>query len=218
MTDTLVSLLLFLGCDNHLHTFAFEFGHLFRLAIFEQRFGKFQQLGLALLFVEDGTSAEEDLHLHFVALLQETDGMIQFELKVMIVGLGTQSNLLDDNLGGVGFLLLLAFLLLIEIFLILYNLAHRRIGIGADLDQIQPLVVSHREGFTQGIDVVVGIVAHHAHHRCCYLIVDTMFRLLLDGATSTPSGLGQRFNVSDNFFLLYKFILNKHSFVQLSVG
>jgi len=40
--------------------------------------------------------------------------MLQFEVVVVVVGLRAETNLLDDNLGGFGFLLFQALFLLIE--------------------------------------------------------------------------------------------------------
>lgn len=63
--------------------------------------------------------------------------MLEFELEVMLIGIGAETNLLDDNLGGIGLHLLGLFALLIEIFLIVQYLAHGRICLGTDFHQIK---------------------------------------------------------------------------------
>ena len=118
------------GGDEHEHAFAFQFGHLLGLTIFEEGFCEFEQLRLALFLVEDGATLEEDVDLDLVALLEEADGVVEFELEVVVVGLGAEADFLDDHLARLGLHLLLFFLLFVVELLIVDDFADRRLGIG----------------------------------------------------------------------------------------
>ena len=86
------------GGDEHEHAFSLEFRHLFWLAVFKQSLGELEKLGFALFFVEDGAAFEEDVDLDLVALLEEADGMVEFELEIMVIGLWTETDFLDNHL------------------------------------------------------------------------------------------------------------------------
>ncbi len=56
--------------------------------------------------------------------------MLQLEVVVMVVGLRAETYFLDHHFCGFCFLLLEAFLLLVEVFLIVEHAAYRRLGVG----------------------------------------------------------------------------------------
>ena len=62
--------------------------------------------------------------------------MVQLELEVVVVGLGSEADFLDDDLGGLGFLFLQALLLVEDELLLVHGLADRRVGIGLNLDEV----------------------------------------------------------------------------------
>ena len=104
---------LFFRCDDHEHPFALEARQLFRLAVFEQRLGEFEQLCLTLFLVDNRAATEKHVDLDLVALFEETDGVVELELEVVVVGLRREADFLDDNLLRVGLALLVAFLLFV---------------------------------------------------------------------------------------------------------
>lgn len=169
---------LFLRRHNHVHTFAFQTGHHLGFAVFEQRLGEFEQLRLALLLVDDGATAEEHLNLHLVALLQETDGMLQLEVEIMLVGLRTEADLLDHHLRRIGTTLFLLLLLLIEVLLVLDDLAHRRIGVGRNHHQVEAVGVSTLQGVAGVHDGGLHALTHYTHDRFRDAFIDKMGSLL----------------------------------------
>ena len=62
--------------------------------------------------------------------------MVQLELEVVVVGLGSEADFLDDDLGGLSLLFLQALLLVENELLVVHRLADGRIGIGLDLDEV----------------------------------------------------------------------------------
>ena len=119
-----------------MHTLAFELGHHLHLAELLKLLRELEQHDLALFLVDDGTASEKDLHLHFRAFLQKAFGVVQLELEVVVVGLGSEADFLDDDFGGLGLLVLHSLLLVEDELLVVHRLADGRIGIGLDLDEV----------------------------------------------------------------------------------
>ena len=63
--------------------------------------------------------------------------MLELELEVVLVGVRPEADLLDDNLGGVLLHLLGLLPLLVEVFLVVKDLADRRICLRAYLYKIE---------------------------------------------------------------------------------
>ena len=122
--------LFLLGAEHDYHALAFEDGHLVNLAILLEIICKTQEQNFALLFEKDGATLEEDIGFHLCTFLKETDGMFELEVVVMIIGLGSETNLLHNNLCCLGLLFLLAFLLLVKELLVFKHTADRRLGGG----------------------------------------------------------------------------------------
>ena len=92
--------------------------------------------------------------------------MLELELKVVFVRIGAETDFLDHNLGRVGFHLLGALALLIEILLVIQNLAHRRVCLGADIYQVQLQFLGQGQGFAEGVDsLLVDVVSYQANLR-----------------------------------------------------
>ena len=170
--------------DNHEHALAFEAGHLLGLAVFQQGLGKLQQLLLALFLVDDAAAAEEDVDFDLVALLEEADGVVEFELEVVVVGLRAEAYLLDDNLCRVGLAFLLALLLLVEELLVLDDFAHRRVGLRRDHHQIQTLVVGAAERLLGVENDGFHAFADDTHHRYVDALVDEVVGFFADGSAA----------------------------------
>ena len=84
-----------------------------------------------------------------------------------------EADLLYHHLGGVGLHLLRLLLLLIDVLLVVYDLADRRIHLGGDLHQIQLEALCKSLGFPQWIDTGLGdIVSHKPYLRRSDLVID----------------------------------------------
>ena len=152
--------------DHHDHPLALQLRHLFGLAEFLELKCETQQQFLTLLGEEDRASAEEYIGLDLGAFLQETLGVVELELIVVLVGLRAETDFLDDHLRRIGFLLLRLLFLLIDEFLIVNDLAHGRLGVRGDLNQIQFPLLSHLQCLCNRINTLFGyIVTHNAHAR-----------------------------------------------------
>ena len=173
---------LLFGGDEHEHAFALEFWHLLGLAVFEEGLGEFQQLLLTLLLVDDAAATEEDIDFNLVALFEETDGVVEFELEVVVVGLRAKAYLLDNHLARLGFhLFLLLFELVVEL-LIVDDFAYRWLGVGGNLDEVEALVVSHAESIANIHNGGFHAIANDADCRCGDAVVDAVVGFLLDGS------------------------------------
>jgi len=98
----------------------------------------------------------------------------------MFVGVGTETNLLDYNFGGVVFHLLRLLTLLIQVFLVVQNLAYRRNGLVGNLHKIKFKRVGQFQCLAQRINAGFGdIVPYQTNLRRGYLLVDRKFILSL---------------------------------------
>ena len=122
-----------LWADKHNHSFALEIRHIVGFAIFLQVSGESCEKKFPLLFEDDGPSAEEDIGLYFVAVFEELLRMFELEVIVVIIGLRSESYLLDLLLFLVLLRLFLLFLLCIEELLVVHDSADRRVRRRSDL-------------------------------------------------------------------------------------
>ena len=118
-----------------------------------------EQLG-AELHMRHLAAPEAQGDLHLVALLEEPPDRAHLHLVVVDVDVRPHLDLLDldgalllARLGGL-------FLRLIFVLAVIQDLAHRRLGIGRDLDQIEPGFNRARQGLGRGnhADIVAGSV------------------------------------------------------------
>ena len=119
--------------NEHDHSFAFEVRNIIGFAVLGEVSSEAREQEFSLLFEHDRASAEEDIGFHFIAFFEELDSVLELEVIVMIVGLGTETDLFHFLLLGIRFCLFLLFLLRVEEFLIIYDAAHGRIGCSSDL-------------------------------------------------------------------------------------
>src|SRR5690606_35641600 len=95
----------------------------------------------------DGTSYEMYIGLYFGAFFKKVNGMFEFEIKIMVVRVGTKPDFLQNSLCSIGFdLLLLLFLLIFE-FGIIYHLTNGRISRWRNFDEIKIIFFSKLNGF-----------------------------------------------------------------------
>lgn len=155
---SLSTLFLLYRSQHHGHPLAFQGGHAFRAAEFFQFHGETEQLLLSLLGELNGASAEENGGLDLGSFLEEALRMFQLELEIVFVGVGAEADLLDDNLRSVGFHLLGFLPLLVQILLVIHNLAYRRVCLGADFHQVQFHLLCDGQGLAKRIDTLLGDV------------------------------------------------------------
>ena len=124
--------------DHHRHPLSLKGRHVLSAAIVLKLHGKPQELLLSLLGEHDGTSAEEYCRLHLGTFLQKLLRMLELELEVMLIGVRSEADLLDYDLGGVLLHLLGLLPLLIEVFLIVKDLALLGIDLGSCRQAGQP--------------------------------------------------------------------------------
>ena len=167
-----------LGSDEHNHALTLEHGHRFDLAIFFEVVGKTQQQHFALLFEEDGTSAEENVGFHAVAFGKETFGVLELEVLVVVVGLRTKSNFLYFDFDLLSFELFLTLLLLVDKLRIVNQSTNGRLGIGANLNEVEALLLCEAQGIAGRHNATFNIIADNAHFTHADLFVHAI--LLLD--------------------------------------
>jgi hypothetical protein len=180
-----VALFLFRRKD-HDHPFSFKKRQLFRLAVFFELCSEPQQEDLALLFKEDRSSFKEHICFYFCTVLQELDGMVLLEIEVMIIGMRTEPDLLNNNLCSLLLKLFLLFFLLVKELLIVDDPAYRRIGRWSDLYEVELHVAGHLQRFVDRINSWLDAFANHAHCLCPDLFIDRVQLFLLPGHTRSP--------------------------------
>ncbi len=84
----------FLRSQRNSHSLTFQQGHLLYFCIFFQVIRKTKQQYFALFFEKNGTTFKEHICFHLVSVLQESDGMFQLEVVVMIICLRSETDFL----------------------------------------------------------------------------------------------------------------------------
>lgn len=139
-----------------------------------------QQLLLTLVLEHYRTTTEEYGSLDLRTLFKEAFGVLQLELEVVLIGVGPETNLLDYDLGRIGFHFLGLLLLLIKILLVIKYLADRRICIRADFNQIKLQFISQLQGLGYRIySRLRDILSHKPHLLGSNLLIDVEFVLTL---------------------------------------
>ena len=101
--------------------------------------------------------------LHFGSFLEEILGVLEFEIKIVVVGVGAETDFLNHHLLGfrLEFLLFL-FLLVLELGVV-NDTADGRIGGRGNLHQIKALRLGHDQGCRGVVNALLHIVAHQPH-------------------------------------------------------
>ena len=177
------------GRKHHDHALTFKFRHTFGPSELLELDCEAEKEFLALVGEHNAPSAEENGGLHFRSLLQEFLRVLELELEVVLVGVGTETYLLDDYLRRIGLHFLGLFLLLIEIFLVIKDLAYRRIGLIADHDQVELHFACLPEGGVCLVDTgIVDVIADETDLCGRYLLIDIKLILSLLGGTHAGTG------------------------------
>lgn len=120
--------------------------------------------------------------------------MLELEVVVVVIGLRSETDLLDHYLGRLGLLLLLAFLLLIQELLVIKNLAYRRLGGGGYLDEIELKLLGHLQRLLYGVDACLNIVAYESDFTGADALIGCVGVFLFvgyKGATGPVIGTGR---------------------------
>jgi hypothetical protein len=80
---------------------------------------------------------EHDRELDLVALTEEAADVLHLGDVVVLVDLGTEFHLLDDDVGALALGLPPALLLLVDVATVVHDPAHRRVGVGCHLHQVE---------------------------------------------------------------------------------
>ena len=120
-----LSTLLALWSENHIHLLTLELRHNLHLGNLLECCSEAEEQNLALLLEDDASTAEEYIGLDLCTLLDEVLGVTQLEVEIVVVGLRTETNLLNYNLGLLCLNLLLLLLLLIEELLVIDDTTYR---------------------------------------------------------------------------------------------
>ena len=144
-------LFLFRG-DHDDHPPPFHLGKAFCSAIFFQFLEHFQQKELPPFLKYDGPAPEGDISLDFGAVFQEFGGVLDLEIKVMVVGIRPETDLFDDRFGGIGLDFLFFLPLVIEELIEFDDATDGRIGIGGNHDQVLAHIFSPALNHTGIID------------------------------------------------------------------
>ena len=114
--------------------------------------------------------------------------MVQFEVKVVLVGVWTKAHFFHHNLLGLGLHLLLLLLLLVEELFIVHHSANRRVSIGNDFNQVQFLFLGNLKRFIKGINARFNVFSYNAYLRYTedFFINPVQFFFLLWAAVIGP--------------------------------
>jgi hypothetical protein len=158
-----------------------------------QFLGKFEEDDFSLFLVGDGTTLEVYISLNLGALFEELDGVLDLEVEVVIVGIGTKPDLLHDHLGRFGFSFLFLFLLFVEEFLIIHHLTNGGIGIGYNFYQVELLFLGNFPCFFKWIDIRFNILSNEPYLGSGNIFIDIMliFLFLVPGESSEPGISGR---------------------------
>ena len=121
--------------------------------------------------------------------------MLEFELEVVLVGVGTETDLLDDDLRRIGLHLFRFLLLLIEILLVIQNLADGRIRLGADLNKVEFEFVGQGLGLGDRVNPLLrDVLSYETYLLGSDLSVDTELVLIfvLTGRLIAATGFRSR--------------------------
>ena len=105
--------------------------------------------------------------------------MLELELEVVLVGVGAEPDLLDHDLRGVRLHLLGPLLLLILVLLVVQDLAHVRVGLVGDLDEIKFEFLRQGPCLGDRVDARLGnVVPDQADLLNRDLVIDLQFILI----------------------------------------
>ena len=175
------------GRHEHHHAAAFGLGLLVNDALARKRLGEAVMHIEAQIGVRHFAATEPDGYLELVALRQELGGLVDLGVEVVGVDVERQADLLDfhDFLVLLGFFF--PFLHFKTVLAVVQDLAHRRLGLRGDLDQVKVLVHGHAQRVARGHDAHLGTIgADQADLLVADALVDLQFFGIAAGDWNTP--------------------------------
>jgi hypothetical protein len=163
------------------HPFAFQFGQLLYFSQVLKGLSKLKQQNFAPLFEDYAPPHEMHVRFDLRAFAQKLLRMLQFESKVVIIGVRTETDFFQDDLGLLGFQLARFLLLLVFEFRVVDNTANRRNSSGRNLNKVEILLLRKAPGLINRIDALFDVVTDEAYFPSRNLLVD--FERLLDLST-----------------------------------
>ena len=109
-------------------------------------------------------ATEHDRELDLVALAEEALDVLHLGDVVVLVDLGPELHLLDDDVRGLALGLPPPLLLLVHVAPVVHDPAHRRVGVGRHLDQVECLLTGERERLGQRLHPQLLTVAADQEH------------------------------------------------------
>ena len=97
-------------------------------------------------------TTEHDRELDLVALAEEAHHVLHLRRVVVLVDLGPELHLLDDDVRGLALRLPAPLLLLVDVPAVVHDPTDRRVGVGRDLDQVELLFAGLGQRLGQGPD------------------------------------------------------------------
>ena len=136
-----------------------------------------------------------------------------YEFEVVVIGLGSQSDFLDDNLGRFLLDFFLFFLLLIEEFLVIHDFAYRRIGLGGDFHQIQFKLVGHIQSLFERDNLRLEVFTYNTHDGRSDVLVNAvrsfLFLIVVGKRTTWTGFCNLRCDKLFSFLLVNNFSIKK---------
>ncbi len=171
---SIISALLLGGLRHHehAHPFSFQLRHGLYLPKFLQRLGKPQQQDFTPFLVNDRPAKERHRCLYLRAFFQKVLGVLNLEIKVVILSVRPKAYLLDNNFLGLRLDLFLLLLLLVFKLGVINYLANRRIGVRRDLNQVKALLLRQPDGLLDRVHIDLYIFTYDPHPRRGDALVD----------------------------------------------
>ena len=184
-------LFLWQGADHHDHLTAFHFGHVFDFADLCRVSRHPLQQFATQIQVGHFATAKAQRHFYLVAVFQKFENVAHFDFIIMRIGIWSKLDLFDLN--NLLLFTRFAFPLLLFIFELaeIHDLAHGRVGIWRDLNQVQPGLIGHLHGthWRDNADVSA-ISANQADFGGVDLFVDARAGIALRRRIMRSSGYG----------------------------
>lgn len=166
------------GGQRNKHTLSFQFWKAFYFAYLFELLSKGEQKQFTTLLENNGPTSKMHIGSNLGTFLEKVLGMLEFELKIVIIGIWAKANLLDQILGSMGLDFLLLFLFLVLEFAIISDSANGR-GRGLrDKDQVKAQSFGNLQGLGQCVNPLFHIFTDQANLLRSNVFIDWVDRLL----------------------------------------
>lgn len=171
------------------HPVSFKLGQQLYFPVIGKLLSEFQKDDLSFFLIGDGPAFEVYISLHLVAFLEELHGMFYLEVEVVLVGVGSETDLLHHRFRGLGLRLFFFLLLLIEELLVIYDPANGWVCRWYDLHKIQLPFFGKPPGVFKGVNIGCDVFSDEPDTWCRYIFIDVVLVLffLKPGAWSVAA-------------------------------